>query len=92
MLGNISTFILNLLDIEEERRWRHVFKGIVFYGDRSITSFFLHLNAESFKREKDRESERNELRQMEITTSPYIGKAAGHCKLLIFTFELGSLA
>ena len=91
MLGNISTFILNLLDIAEERRWRHVFKGIVFYGDRSITSFFLHLNAESFKREKDRELERNELRQMEIT-SPYIGKAAGHCKLLIFTFELGSLA
>lgn len=69
MLGNVSTFILNLLDIEEERKWRtlEVFKGIVFYGDRSITSFFLHLNAESFKRERVRD----EFRQMEITTSPY---------------------
>ena len=69
MLGNISTFILNLLDIEEERKWGipEVFKGIVFYGDRCLTSFFLHLNAESFKRER----ERDEFRQMEIATSPY---------------------
>lgn len=69
MLGNVSTFILNLLDTEEERKWGtlEVFKAIVFYGDRSITSFFLHLNAESFKRGR----ERDEFRQMEIATSPY---------------------